>query len=240
MRRYAELDLLRTLAIILMIVYHLCYDLETFYGWELGMFEYPSWMIFQKSIAALFLLLVGISFAISWDRHQRKYDGWPFRFLWIKYWLRGLGLIICGLLVSVVTYLWDPASYVRFGILHLIGMSILALPFFARLREWNAAIGIAIIALGMNMPPAYETELLLPLGMMPPNFFSVDYFPLIPWFGVVLIGIAIGHIVYVQHRRPTAWDDLPAPQWMVWPGRHALPVYLVHQPILLRILGILL
>ena len=62
--RYRELDLLRTLAIVMMVIYHVAYDLQQFYGFRLGLFESNVWYLLRQSTATLFLLLVGISFAI--------------------------------------------------------------------------------------------------------------------------------------------------------------------------------
>ena len=60
-------DLLRTLTIILMIVYHAAYDLETFYGWSIGVHE-GWWKLLARIACSLFLLLVGLSFVLSWKR----------------------------------------------------------------------------------------------------------------------------------------------------------------------------
>ncbi len=245
--RYIELDLLRTLAILLMVVYHACYDLEIFYGWKLGMFNHWGWTALQEGTAGLFLLLVGCSFAISWNRHQARHPDEPFPFRYRKYLLRGMGVVACGLLVSAVTYGMDAESYVRFGILHLIGTSILLLPFFGGMKEWTAAIGLAIVCLGIGLgigsSVTAETSLLLPLGVMPPDFFSVDYFPLIPWFGIVLIGYATGYFCYVRLTRDrnslvSSVSHARRRRALAWPGRHALAIYLAHQPILLLLLAL--
>lgn len=227
--RYIELDLLRTLAIIMMIVYHLAYDLQEYYGWNIGVFENTGWYLLRLSTASLFLLLVGCSFAISWNKTPT----------YRKYFKRGLGVIACGMLVSAVTYVVDPETYVRFGILHMIGTSILLLPFFARLREWNAMIGLGIgLGFGLGLGTA-NTSVFIPLGIPPPDFTSVDYFPLIPWFGVVLIGYAIGYHIYVRKKPPLFSIINSQFSIFVWPGRHALLIYLLHQPLILGILGLL-
>ncbi len=240
--RYVELDLLRTFAIIMMIVYHFAYDLESFYGWHLGIFEYWGWALIQHGTASLFLLLVGVSFAISWNRHGITHADLSFPHRYRKYLRRGLGVIACGMLVSAATYWFDPETYVRFGILHLIGVSILLLPFFTRFREWNVAIGSIIIGMQTSIlgffSLAGRRPALVPIGITPTDFFSVDYFPLIPWFGIVLIGYAIGYHAYVRY----SWHPFPhareRARWLTWPGRHALLIYLIHQPILLMVLKI--
>lgn len=238
-KRYIELDLLRTLAIVMMIIYHAAYDLQFFYGWDFDTLNGP-WWVFARLTAVLFLLIVGISFSISWSRHSSK--------SYKKYLLRGLGVILCGMLVSLVTWLWDSETYVRFGILHLIGVSILLLPFFARLGVMNAVLGILFIAADVLLKDSLmQTSLLLPLGIVPLGFDSVDYFPLIPWFGFVLIGYVLGHVIYVRHPRAVSdrargWFGFAHHKralWITWPGRHALLIYLIHQPILLGIFGFL-
>ncbi len=241
MPRYPELDILRTLAVLMMIVFHLGYDLSEFYGWNIRPFE-GGWLLLQVSTASLFLLLVGAGFAISWNRHPAKRD---LRIATTKYLKRGLGLIAIGMLVSIVTYVINPDTYVRFGILHLIGAGILLLPFLARLREWNALLGIIIImgAAACRAPTCMilNTSLFLPFGFHPVDFSSVDYFPLIPWFGLMLMGYAAGYFLYVRvtFRRPH-YSNLQSPfSILAWPGRHALVIYLVHQPVLLTILWLI-
>ncbi len=243
--RYLELDLFRTLAVICMIAYHAAFDLAVFYGWDIDLSS-TGWTVLQRGTAGLFILLVGISFAISWDRqrarsaavgarHAVPLQGYP-----RKYLRRGLGLLGCAMLVTLATYAVDPHTYVRFGILHLIGVTILLLPLFAPLRLWNAAIGFVILAMASIVQNINaSTSLFLPLGIRSWTFRSVDYFPLVPWLGIALIGYALGNLIYVRHKsRRERYRIGPRSAWMeyvLWPGRHALVLYLIHQPILLAI-----
>ena len=231
--RFPELDVLRTLAILGMIIYHGAYDLVTFYDYDFQMMQ-GGWLILQRTVAITFLLLVGISFAISCNRTSAEK-------IWIKFLKRGLTVIACGYLVSIVTYIIDPVTYVRFGILHLIGVSIILLPFFMRFKRWNLLIATVIFLSGSWIRPIIlPANVLLPLGFMPPFFKTVDYFPLLPWFSTVLIGLVIGQTFYVRNL---AWrTHLPsslltpyALRLITIPGRHALLIYLIHQPILLGI-----
>jgi uncharacterized membrane protein len=230
--RYIEIDLLRSLAILMMVLYHLAFDMSVLYGWNIDVFSGGFWL-FARSSANLFLLLVGISFAISWERTKK----------WGKYLRRGLFIFSCGLLVSLATYLFDPSTYVRFGILHLIGAAMILLPLFAPLKLWNALVGLGMIAVGtvvlkgMTIP----TSLFIPLGLPTPSFETVDYFPLFPWFGVILLGVALGHLFYVRNR---AWRAFMADtlnesrfsQAFSFLSRHSLLIYLLHQPVLLLLL----
>jgi uncharacterized membrane protein len=228
--RHPEIDLLRTIAIVAMVVYHAAYDLRIYDGWNIAIFE-DGWLILARATATLFLLLVGVSFIIAHERSKAKGSTW-------RRALRRGGIVLgVGLLVTIATWLMDPQTFVRFGILQLIGVSMLLLPFFARCKEGNVLIGAAVITLGSQLKGMIaSTSLLLPLGITYPGFQSVDYFPLLPWFGVVLIGAGIGHLIYVRLGAIPFKHPLPA--WTTWPGRHSLLVYLVHQPVLLGLMWI--
>lgn len=231
--RYTELDLLRTLALAAMVLYHGLYDLTVLYGWDIALFTGP-WKLMARATASLFLLLAGASFVVA----RARVYGAPFP--WMKH-IRRTGMILAGALaVTVVTYAADPSTYVRFGILHCIGISLLLLPFFRSFKEANIVLGLAIVLLGpVVQDTLVSTNALLPLGFMYPAFRSVDYFPLVPWFGVILLGAGIGHLVYVRLKRMPS-DAPKTPSWLTWPGRHSLMVYLIHQPVILIVLLIVL
>lgn len=230
MKRFLELDILRTLAIIGMVVYHTAYDVQIFYGWDIDVFS-GAWRLMQITTASLFLLLVGITSSFS-SRH-------PFRrFLWIG---------SAALLVSIVTYVIDPETYVRFGVLHLIALSALILPLFKKARSWLCIPGILLIAMGPLMHTPINTALLLPLGFTYPGFSTVDYFPLIPWFGVILVGYVLGDFFYNELRATsfvlrekiigTRSSQLSV---LAAPGRHSLMLYLIHQPIIVGVLYVIM
>ncbi len=229
--RFPELDLLRTLAILGMVIYHAAYDLVTFYGWNLNI-DQGGWLIFQQSIAITFLTLVGISFAISYSRTKSD-------LVWRKFLKRGLIVFGCGMLVSFATYIVDPVTYVRFGILHLIGISIILLPLFARQNVQNLILAILVFFVFVVFKPHISHSLLIPLGFPPTTFQTVDYFPLFPWFGFVLIGLAIGKQFYVQYLE---WRKYLTPlltthySLLTHPSRFALLIYLIHQPVLLAMM----
>ncbi len=236
--RHVEIDLLRSAAILCMVIYHMMYDLWAFYDWRIDPVA-GGWWLFARATATLLLLLVGVSFAISWHRAM-SFPAGAQKARW-KYLRRGMMIFLCGMLVSIVTYLFDPSTYVRFGILHCIGVSIALLPLFTKLRGWSAFAGIAMIAGGWVVQArTASTFLLLPLGIMPFSFASVDYFPLLPWFGVVLIGYAIGHVVYIRRnfRSPLTCKTALC-RSLTWPSRYALLMYLLHQPMLLLLLWII-
>lgn len=231
MKRFLELDLLRALAVLCMIFYHAAYDLQMFAGWEIDVLS-GWWKVFERVVAGTFLLLVGISFAISSDRTEPKKRP-------MKYLKRGLSILGCGLLVSIATYIVDPDTFVRFGVLHLIGVSVLILPFFVRLGYLNLLIALFIFCIAPFITHfQVSTNLFLPLGLITSSFTSVDYFPLIPWFAIILIGLVLGQTFYINHMQWRSHLPLPStlPWTLLWLSRHALLIYLLHQPILLLLI----
>lgn len=228
-KRSVEIDLLRVIAIILMMIYHTAFDLQTFYGWNIDVFDGLWWLLGKLSVVT-FLLLVGISFSISWSRS-------PVTSRTLK---RGVRILAYGLVVTIITYFFDSSNYVRFGILHLIGISLLLLPLARRFRIWNIPLGIVIVGTGVLIQGnTVNTSLLLPLGFIPPDFLSMDYYPILPWFGIVLIGTSFGRIfikagmptIYKQESRYTCGLEAIS--------KRSLLIYMVHQPIVLFILKIL-
>ncbi|MFA6038754.1 MAG: heparan-alpha-glucosaminide N-acetyltransferase [Candidatus Peribacteraceae bacterium] len=234
--RHLEIDLLRTIAVVMMVVYHAAFDLSFFYGLPFGAIS-GGWLILQRSTANLFLLLVGMSFAVSYGRMEAK--GASRRNILMKYARRGLFVFLCGMLVTAVTFFVVPEAYVRFGVLHMIGVSILLLPFLMPLREGNLILAIAVYFLGRvtgTVPEGYG--IFLPFGWMPAGFVSVDYFPLFPWMATILLGVAVGNALY--NRGWLRWHVRDHRFWqiMTTPGRHALEIYLMHQPILFGLLWV--
>ena len=94
------------------------------------------------------------------------------------------------------TWLYLGEGYIVFGILHLIGVSIILAPFFYRFGKYNFVIGAIVILIGFAVTNIPGPVFLLPLGLHPAAWWSVDYEPLFPWFGVVLLGIGIGSVLY--------------------------------------------
>jgi uncharacterized membrane protein len=256
--RYRELDILRGIAIVLMVIYHLAYDLAVFGGYNLNVWSGGWWFVARAS-ATTFLLLVGVCFAISWSRTCTMQRGTVTSWLhaYPKYLHRGLFVFGCGMMVSLATWFIAPDAFVKFGILHLIGVSILLLPLFHKLKNINVVLGLVLLWLPTRLPAYLPISLrayLGPLGPLgpfgpfgtlfailglpPPGFASLDYFPLLPWFGVVLLGLAIGQTLYVHH---TDWrSQLETKNYQLktlqWLGKRSLAVYLLHQPILIAIL----
>ncbi len=238
-QRFWEVDAARALAIAMMVVYHLAYDLDYFGGYDV---ESTSgfWARFADATAGTFLFLVGVSLAISYSKASA---GRPGRNLFGKYLLRGIRIFAYGMVLTVV-FLAFGMGVVAFGILHLIGVSIILAYPFLKYRLPNLLLGLFLVAVGLYVQIegfSSESPWLLPFGVVPENLLMPDYRPLIPWFGVVLLGLFAGNVVYGGGKRPALFaGKAPTFARSLLPlGRNSLFIYLIHQPILVALLAAL-
>ena len=231
--RFWEVDAARGIAIIMMIVYHCTYDLDTLGGYRIqSTTGYLA--LFADVTAGLFLFLVGISLAIS--RTRTSLTGWR---LFGKYLVRGSRILAYGVVLTVI-FLALGMGVVAFGILHLIGISIILAYPFLRLRITNLVLGTVIFVTGQYIlaQDLYSQSFwLLPFGVVPEGVVMPDYRPLVPWFGVVLIGLFFGNVVY-GGRPAVPEDKAPVLARPLLPlGRNSLFIYLIHQPIIIALLA---
>lgn len=223
--RIAEIDCIRGIAIVLMVLFHLIFDLAYFYNWPINYLD-GFWYYQGKSSAVLFMLVSGISTTLT-SRHVR----------------RGLTVLGAGLVITAATFVFSPAEYIRFGILHLLGTGMLLAPWLTeRSAKLLLAAGTIIIILGQQAASlTTSVSYLIPLGLTPPDFSSLDYYPLLPWLGVILYGMAAGKLLY-PHKQPLypsiATNALARSSARL--GRQSLPIYLLHQPVLLGVLYLIL
>jgi uncharacterized membrane protein len=229
-------DAARGVAIIMMVVYHTTYDLDTLGGYDIQSTS-GSWALFADATAGLFLFLVGVSLAIS--RTRTGLTGWR---LFGKYLARGLRILAYGMVLTAI-FLALGMGVVAFGILHLIGVSIILAYPFLRLRLTNLVLGALIFAAGSFLlaQDLYSQSFwLLPFGVVPEDVVMPDYRPLLPWFGVVLIGLFLGNVVYGDGRRPVIPEKkAPVLARPLLPlGKNSLFIYLIHQPIIIALLAV--
>jgi uncharacterized membrane protein len=159
----------------------------------------------------------------------------------LKFVYRGAGIFLLGLLVTLCTWLYLGEGFVVFGILHLIGVSVIISPLFFRLKKYTIIPGLLCIATGWFFTTITGPLWLLPLGIHPATFWSVDYEPIFHWFGMVLIGMGLGQYLYPEGIRRFTLPSLPqsAIRMLAFPGRHSLLIYLAHQPIIILLLSAL-
>jgi uncharacterized membrane protein len=235
MQRFWEVDFARGLAVVLMVTFNWLFALG-YMNIFIAEGGWLFWWLFPRAIASAFIFIAGLSFSLSYSRIKNSRAN-----IWKKYGLRGGKIFLLGILATLATWLLFPEETIVFGILHLLGIAIILAPIFRNMGRWNLMIGLLCIFAGMLLQNIrLKTYLLFWLGLPPAGFQTFDYFPLLPWFGVFLIGIFAGNILYRNGKRqfkPLNQSKIFQP--LNFLGRHSLVIYIVHQPILIGILYLL-
>ncbi|HBY58087.1 MAG TPA: hypothetical protein DEG96_09575 [Candidatus Atribacteria bacterium] len=239
-KRFWEIDFLRGIAIIMMVLYHLLYNLHYFAHYNVNVYS-GFWMYFARTTATIFIFLVGVSLSISFSRAKHFSPNVTKKTrLFLKYLRRGLKVFSWGLIITLITWFFLREGFVIFGILHLIGISIILAYPFLKLHYWNLLIGLFCIFVGVYLKGfVFNFYWLSWLGFRPAQFYTVDYFPLLPWFGVVLIGIFFGSLLYPDYSRKfqiVDFSSLSGVKILCFLGKHSLLIYLLHQPLIIAIL----
>jgi uncharacterized membrane protein len=230
--RLDGLDALRGLAMVWMTLFHFSFDLSH-YGLLAGQNFYTEvfWTAQRTAIVSLFLLCAGMGQGLAHE-HQL---GWA-RF--VGRWWR---ILACAALVSVGSWWMFPRSWISFGVLH--GMAVMLL--LARcllLARPRAALLLVLAAVCLALPWSwrhvwFDTRWTNWIGLVTHKPITEDYVPLLPWFGVMLIGVVLGR--WLAGRRPgqaqaVSVDRLPAAlRGLVLLGRWPLSYYMLHQPVMI-------
>jgi len=236
MKRFLEIDALRGIALCMMVLYHLVFDLH-FFSILPGRLPPFEWIAFGRISAFLFVFLAGLSLHLSISR--AKLSGAP---AFSKYFKRGARIFLLGLLITFATWIFPHEGFIIFGALHLIGIAIIIGYFLERFYLLNLILGALILILGLwSGAQATESPLLFLLGFPIAGLLTLDYFPLAPWFGVFLLGMFFGKALYPVCKRKC--ENLRVEGkiacFLGFLGQKTLIIYFLHQPIILLLLWLL-
>lgn len=239
--RHKLLDSLRGLTLLSMALYHGAWDLVYLFGVRWSWYRAFPGFVWQQSICWSFILLSGFCWPLG--RHPLK---------------RGLIVFGAGALVSAVTLLAMPEQRILLGILTFLGSAmLLMIPLEKPLRRVPALPGLVgaglLFALTYRLPDGLlgigRWAIPLPgalyrgygaafLGFPPDNFFSTDYFPLLPWLFLFAAGYFLCRLLMKPDRQlPAAFTKGIRP--LSFLGRHSLLLYLGHQPLIYGLLSLL-
>ena len=207
-----EIDLVRGLFIVGVVIHHTLVDCDEFIGTNFN--SYLHWL---SNFAAMFIFICGM--CCTFSRNNLK---------------RGGILLLVSLGITAVTYWYNSFDYVRFGILHLLAVSILLYHFIFR-RLGSIPLGILSAAsLGLWKPfenMVVKHPYFIPFGATPSSFQSMDYFPIFPWMATFIIGIIIARKFYPKGESLFG----SAPKWLhplLFIGKHTLIIYVAQQPLM--------
>ena len=214
------IDAIRGLAILLMISFHFCYDLEFFNFYNFNIAKNPFFLNYRLIIVNLFLFIVGVSLVLA---NQNGIN-------WQKVKKRGFILFLSSMLISIVTYFIFPSSWIYFGVIHFIFIaSILALPF---LNYPLIALFSSLIIIYLYFNGIISMHFLFNLvanSLHLPKYYTQDLVPFIPWFATVLLGVSFAKFGF--YKVLDIKENFIVRK-LAFLGKYALIIYLIHQPIL--------
>jgi uncharacterized membrane protein len=226
--RLPVIDIVRGVAIVAMVIYHLCWDLW-FYGFigaDVG-FD-PGWVAFARSILFAFMFMVGVGLVLGHGNGMR----------WNSFRRRWLMVAGGAVLITLGTWFAFPDSFVYFGVLHAIALfSLMAVPFLFT-PVWLTGL-VALVVIGLHFAfadPLYNEKVFSWIGfwVVPPP--TNDLVPVFPWLGVVLLGVLAMRLIRgtaIEARLAAIQPRNRLARVLGWMGRWSLVIYLVHQPVLL-------
>ncbi len=234
-KRYHTLDELRGFMVLCMIFYHGFYLGGFGFDIEIMKKLYYIFEPIEPFFATAFIFICGFCTNLSRKR-----------------WKRAALISVVALGVTAVTYsmkYFGMNEPIWFGVLHLMAVSILISTIFRKpLRKLpplttaiillalfvftyniqNRSLGIGEISY-IELPASlYKSEYLFWLGLPKWNFYSSDYFPLIPWTFAFFSGYFVS--IKVNGKLPKLCEKSRITP-LSWLGRHALIAYVVHQPL---------
>lgn len=239
-KRIFLMDELRGFAVFCMVFYHGFYTMAYLLGLPWGEWLYRFFMPAEPWFAGLFIFIAGISSNLT---HSNL--------------VRGVKLLGVALLVTLVTAIAVPEELIVFGILHFLSVCMIAFGLLQLLRRrlgrteeppfrlWPVVVCAVLFivtrylasgylqipfVLRVFLPSGWYQAWLAPLGLPGPGFSSADYFPLLPWCFVFAAGTVVGRLA--KAGKFPAWTYPSRVPFFSFLGRHALLIYVLHQPVI--------
>lgn len=257
-RRIILLDEVRGFCILCMIIYHALVIADRFFSYQIAGTLWHALSYIQPLYVLAFLLISGISCRLSHSNLQRglKLAGISILISVLTvpvlhaFSFSGaedlFGILHCLaaniLLFAVVSSLWPRVSAAAQKLKRRRLSNDVPLANESSASTGNASgsrlakYGIFLCAVLFIITSFFfpisnaETNRFFWLGIHSADFFSVDYYPLLPWSFPFFLGTFLG--ISVKEGRTPAWAYPSRVKAFAFVGRHALLFYLVHAPLL--------
>jgi len=219
--RIQWIDSLRGVAIILMVIFHFCYDLR-YFGWvDWNVPNGPNWWPFRYVILTLFIFTMGMSLSLA---HSSGVN-------WKKFGVRLGQMVLAASAITIMSLFMFPGAWIYFGILHFLAFASIVGVFFVRVSIAAFGTGLLVLILYWSGSVGKVWPFDLPSGDLIPGLpaHTEDYVPVFPWLGVALLGASAGSLLPIA-KMQGLFNWLPVSFSLL--GRHGLIIYLVHQPLL--------
>jgi len=226
-KRIEIIDALRGFAITLMVIHHALYNTWAFLDAPYWLYSNPVFNALQAVFISVFIIISGVSSRFSRGNVER-----------------GAIVFVIAMLITYVTVRMEMPIY--FGILHLLAVLMI---FYGLTRKlWdkiprNVApfiylilITISILARAYLSPTSDNpviSDFLSVLGWYQEGFINFDKQVILPWIFVFLLGTWAGEIIR-EGKFPAWFYEIKVP-FFPFVGRHALLIYVLHQPVLFGI-----
>ncbi len=238
--RAFELDAMRGLAVVMMMLHHLIFDLR--YLMELDVFAWQESGFFiywiRPPFVFIFLFISGICCSFSRNNFKRAAK-------------TAAVAILFSMIFYIVSQVTQIEMYVFFNVLHLLALGTLfyaVLSFLENKRSFKGVNAVLILsgtlflwlAFPLSRLTVTDYPFLLPVAEeFAQNIAMADYMPLVPWLGMFLSGALFGRLYY--SNRQTLFPGAPILMKRIvlpfeFTGRNALVFYLLHQPVFIGIL----
>lgn len=216
-KRIFEIDFLKATAIILMVIFHIVYDLNEFVGIGLD-YTTGFWYWVGKISVLLFIFLAGINSGFS----KRP----------IK---RGTIVLGFGIVITIVTFVFLRDEYVRFGILHFLGVCMILFPYLKKLNNGILLIIAIAIIVSVNLSNVLaETSIITFFKDIFGGVPTIDYYPLFPYISAFIFGILAYKIFY--YKRVSILNLYLKNRAIYMVSKYSLFIYLIHQFIIIGII----
>ncbi|MEM7693197.1 MAG: heparan-alpha-glucosaminide N-acetyltransferase [Pseudomonadota bacterium] len=225
--RLVVVDLIRGLAILGVVLFHLVWDLDLYGYLPGGLASHPVWIAFGRILATAFMVLVGVGIVLAHNQGFR-----------MRAFARRVFIIaLAAMVVSVATLLAFPHAFVYFGILHaIVAASVLGALLLRLDAATLAQLGVFVVLLGLMASfDTFNSRWLAWIGFSSDTPQSLDFVPLFPWFGATLFGMAGAKcgVPHILEKGLYNARKMRLVRALMLAGRESLAIYLIHQPLLL-------